>query len=409
MNIHYLAVFLSTTILTCFLFSEATSQKIYIDENISYWYNVNNEVHVAHNVYFDGDSAEIFLEITFNQNRNYDDYFFIYELHKSYHTLDVRDTDTLNVIDHILAIKSNKIYVHFKLPNDERTDIALIKIVNMNTGIDYVYDIPFIEDYNFSTDGLILYDEIGEAPHLESFLNVGEAIQVKSIDEIDGPVYVYYYAQNFDEAVPPMIIEDQEAPKELVIDSTFTIPTNQTFNLENEGLYFFQKDSSSANGIGIRVQDQYFPLVKTFDALLDPLIYMSTRTETEAIREASNPKKAFEDYWIQLVKIPSLASSTVKKYYERVEAANYLFTSFEEGWKSDMGLIYIIYGPPNDVYKSEEIIDWVYNRDLKMPVIRFSFYKVKNVFTDHHYTLMRKKNYDKNWFRSVDLWRKGKK
>ena len=44
-----------------------------------------------------------------------------------------------------------------------------------------------------------------------------------------------------------------------------------------------------------------------------------------------------------------------------------------------MGIIYIIYGPPNDVYKSEEIIDWVYNRDLTMTVVRFSFYKVKNV------------------------------
>jgi hypothetical protein len=74
-----------------------------------------------------------------------------------------------------------------------------------------------------------------------------------------------------------------------------------------------------------------------------------------------------------------------------------------------MGLIYIIYGPPNDVYKSEEIIDWVYNQDLSMPNIRFSFYKVKNVFTDQHYTLLRKKNYDKIWFKSVEMWRDGKK
>jgi GWxTD domain-containing protein len=157
------------------------------------------------------------------------------------------------------------------------------------------------------------------------------------------------------------------------------------------------------------VQDKFFPLAKTFDAVLDPLIYISTRTETEKIRSASNPRQAFEDYWIDMVKIPNLATSTVRQYYERVAAANYLFTTFEEGWKSDMGLIYIVYGPPNDVYKSEEIIDWVYNQDLSMPNIRFSFYKVKNVFTDHHYTLLRKKSYDKNWFKSVELWRDGKK
>jgi GWxTD domain-containing protein len=174
-------------------------------------------------------------------------------------------------------------------------------------------------------------------------------------------------------------------------------------------LYFFQKDSSSADGIGIRVQDRYFPLVKSFDKVLEPLIYISTRTETEQIRNAPDRKAAFEEYWINMVKVPNVATATVSKFYDRVEAANFLFTNFEEGWKSDMGMIYIVYGPPNDVYKSEEIIDWVYSRDLTMPVIRFSFYKVKNVFTHDHYTLLRKKNYESNWFKSVELWRTGKK
>jgi len=385
------------------------AQKIYIDENISYWNDINNEIHVTHNAFIDNDSAHIFMEISFIRGKMYDDYTFIYELHKSYHTLDIQDSDTLDIKKNIVAIKSDKLYAYFKLSNSERTDIAIIKIVNKKTGIDYVYDIPLIDDYNFSTDGLIFYENDGVTPYLNSFINLEDSIQIQSINGHNGPVFVYYYSQYFDEAVPPMIIEDQRAAKELVIDSVFTIQLNDPIVLDKEGLYFFQKDSSSAMGISIRVQDTYFPLVKTFEKVLEPLIYISTRTETDAIRNAPVPKEAFENYWIKLVKIPNLATNTVKKYYERVETANYLFTNFEEGWKSDMGLIYIVYGPPNDVYKSEEIIDWVYNRDLTMPVIRFSFYKVKNVFTDHHYTLLRKKNYDKNWFKSVELWREGKK
>lgn len=385
------------------------AQKIYIDENISYWYNVSNEVHINHNVFFEGDSAHLYLEITFDQGKLFDDYDFIFELHKSYHTLDILASDTLNIEDHIIAIKSDKIFVYFKLPLNDKIDIAIIKVINKKTGIDYNYDVPFIEDYNFSTDGLVFYNEDGTTPYLNSFINKQQTFRLKSIHDFDGPVYVFYYAQYFDEGVPPMIIKDQRTSKELNIDSVFSVQTNDPFMLKKEGLYFFQKDSSSANGIGIRVQDPYFPLVKTFDKVIEPLIYISTRSETDAIRNADDPKEAFDNYWIKLTKIPSLATSTVHKYYERVEAANYLFTNFEEGWKSDMGLIYIIYGPPNDVYKSEEIIDWVYNRDLTMPVVRFSFYKVKNVFTDSHYTLLRKKNYDKNWFKSVELWRKGKK
>lgn len=405
----YKQFFILIIVALFFHFGKTYGQKIYIDENISYWYNVSNEVHLNHNVFFEGDTAHVYLEITFNQGKLFDDYDFIYEFHKSYHTLDILAFDTLNIKDHIVAIKSNQIFAHLKLPHNDNTDIAVIKVINKKTGIDNNYDIPFIEDYNFSTDGLIFYNEDGTTPYLKSFINKQQTFQLKSVDDFKGPVYVFYYAQYFDEAVPPMIIKDQRTSKELKIDSVFSVQTDDPFILKKEGLYFFQKDSSSANGIGIRVQDPYFPLVKTFDKVLEPLIYISTRTETDAIRNAQNPNEAFEAYWLKLTKIPSLATSTVRQYYERVEAANYLFTSFEEGWKSDMGLIYIIYGPPNDVYKSEEIIDWVYNRDLTMPVVRFSFYKVKNVFTDQHYTLLRKKNYDKNWFKAVELWRKGKK
>ena len=384
-------------------------QKIYIDENIAYWNNVNNEIHVNHNVYFENEVAHIYLEIIFNSGESFDKYDYTYELHESYHTLNINEFDTLDIQNYIIARKSHSIFCKIDLPRDNKTDIAVIRIINKKTGIDYTYDIPFIEDYNFSSDGLIIYNNDGTIPLLKSFLSKQESIQIKSMNEFSGPVFVYYYAQYFDEAVPPMIIEDQRAAKELVIDSTFIVKIDDPFMLQKEGLYFFQKDSSSAKGISIRVQDQFFPLVKTFDKVLEPLIYISTRTETNEIRNAVNQQEAFEKYWINMVKVPSLATSTVKLYYDRVEAANYLFTNFEEGWKSDMGMIYIIYGPPNDVYKSEEIIDWVYNRDLTMPVVRFSFYKVKNVFTDHHYTLLRKKNYDKNWFKSVELWRDGKK
>ena len=384
-------------------------QKIYIDENIAYWNNVNNEIHVNHNVYFENEVAHIYLEIIFKSGASFDKYDYTYELHESYHTLNINEFDTLDIQNYIIARKSHSIFCKIDLPRDNKTDIAVIRIINKKTGIDYTYDIPFIEDYNFSSDGLIIYNNDGTIPLLKSFLSKQESIQIKSMNEFSGPVFVYYYAQYFDEAVPPMIIEDQRAAKELVIDSTFTVKIDDPFMLQKEGLYFFQKDSSSAKGISIRVQDQFFPLVKTFDKVLEPLIYISTRTETNEIRNAVNQQEAFEKYWINMVKVPSLATSTVKLYYDRVEAANYLFTNFEEGWKSDMGMIYIIYGPPNDVYKSEEIIDWVYNRDLTMPVVRFSFYKVKNVFTDHHYTLLRKKNYDKNWFKSVELWRDGKK
>jgi GWxTD domain-containing protein len=227
---------------------------------------------------------------------------------------------------------------------------------------------------------LTLYEEDGTTPHLQPFVSINQPLILTSILPYFSAVHCFYYSHQFDEAVPPMVIEDQRAAKSLTIDSVFSVRLDEKFTLRKEGLYFFQKDSTTANGIAIRVQNEHYPLAKTFENVLAPLIYISTRSETDQIRSAPNQKEAFENYWIELVKIPKLASSTVRQYYEGVEGANFLFTSYKEGWKSDMGLIYTIYGPPNDVYKSEEIIDWVYNQDLTMPNIRFSFYRVKNVF-----------------------------
>ena len=39
----------------------------------------------------------------------------------------------------------------------------------------------------------------------------------------------------------------------------------------------------------------------------------------------------------------------MEEYYRRVHYANEHFTSFQPGWKSDMGMIYILFGAPDDV------------------------------------------------------------
>ncbi len=408
MKIHKITILLFLC-LTIFSAKELLGQKVFIDENIKYWYGVNTDLHLNHNLFADRDSTYIILEVNFNNGKLFDDYHYISELHKSYHVLEIQQKDTIDIRNHVIAIKANKIFVKLTMPIAAGSDLALIRLTDKKTGIDYVYDIPLIKGYNFSSDGLIFYNEDGETPYLDDFASIQQTLSLKSVNEYTRPVFCFYYSHYFDEALPPMVEEDTRAGKDLVIDSVFMVSLNQPLTFTKEGLYFFQKDSSSSDGLAIRVQDSFFPLVKTIDQILAPLIYISTRTETDRIRNSPNPRQAFEEYWINMVKIPNLATSSVRQYYERVEAANYLFTTFKEGWKTDMGLIYIVFGPPNDVYKSEEIVDWVYNQDLTMPTIRFSFYKVKNVFTDHHYTLLRKKNYDNTWFKSVENWRKGKK
>ena len=37
-------------------------------------------------------------------------------------------------------------------------------------------------------------------------------------------------------------------------------------------------------------------------------------------------------------------------YYRRVRFANEEFTQYKDGWKTDRGMIYILFGPPNQVF-----------------------------------------------------------
>ena len=53
-----------------FQLQSVVGQKVFIDENISYWNDINNEVHVDHSVFFDEDSAHIIMEISFTKGKN---------------------------------------------------------------------------------------------------------------------------------------------------------------------------------------------------------------------------------------------------------------------------------------------------------------------------------------------------
>ncbi|MPN51542.1 hypothetical protein SDC9_199190 [bioreactor metagenome] len=85
--------------------------------------------------------------------------------------------------------------------------------------------------------------------------------------------------------------------------------------------------------------------------------------------------------------------------------ANRLFTSYTEGWQTDRGMIYIVFGPPNIVYRSDDTESWIYGEENNFFSITFTFNKVKNIFCDNDYILQRAPVYKDNWFRAVDIWR----
>lgn len=97
-------------------------------------------------------------------------------------------------------------------------------------------------------------------------------------------------------------------------------------------------------------------------------------------------------------------------YYHRVEEANKLFSNFKDGWKTDMGMVYILFGPPFYQTKSLNEINWAYSYDLTAPEYNFVFERNKSrsdVYPFEHYVLQRDNKYFQIEYKVRQLWLSG--
>jgi GWxTD domain-containing protein len=163
----------------------------------------------------------------------------------------------------------------------------------------------------------------------------------------------------------------------------------------------------------LSVKGPAFPRLATLAELVDALDYIAYPREMEFITAGETPqerRRRFDAFWGALVADRRVASNLLRLYYERVEEANLLFTSYKPGWKTDRGMIYVIFGAPDYV---EETIDgqvWYYGYGEQNPASTFTFERTDyygNQSPFGHYVLVRQPVYEQAWARAVDRWREG--
>lgn len=110
--------------------------------------------------------------------------------------------------------------------------------------------------------------------------------------------------------------------------------------------------------------------VLDFDKAVDQLIYIARDAELQYIRESKSTeekKKRFLEFWAK--RDPDLQTSRnelMEEYYQRVDFANKNFSHYLEGWKTDMGMVYIRFGGPENIerhpfdYNSKPYEIWFY-------------------------------------------------
>lgn len=234
---------------------------------------------------------------------------------------------------------------------------------------------------------------------LSGFVNVNQEV---SLQLPEGNGIATYYNDDFPPAAPAFSETQARVAKKMKQDSIFPIVSGQSFKVSKPGLYLFQKDTASSEGIAIRSQDDY-PRLSRIESIADPLIYVCTKTEYDKLKAAKGDKKAFDRIILTITNDAERARNFMRSYFRRVELANQYFTSYKEGWKTDRGMIYIVFGMPDEVFKFPEREVWNYKTSTYKG--SFTFAKSATIFDPDNFVLIRGKKYQDPWYQVVDLWR----
>lgn len=153
----------------------------------------------------------------------------------------------------------------------------------------------------------------------------------------------------------------------------------------------------------IPVFSEQYPELSLQDSIY-AMVYILTRKEFKFLNKIQ--KKAYLNFiWSGFDEESKMNLKAL--YFKRVHEANKWFYAYKEGWKTDKGMIYIIFGKPDAITIYPNYEDWFYeNTQLNTTPVFFRFVKKKekNVIS---YQLERNIQFYERWQDAVDAWRNG--
>jgi len=417
-----LAVAGLTFLVTCT--SQKSVQKSTVSSNVAFLYNPSSSpLHPEFTVYHEGnDYSKLYLkifpvELLFNQANKEGTY--QSRLQVRYESREIIDKTESDIIDDsatiVFNLKMNEIKNAFVTSIDFKSDLQkkyLLKIYTTdllrNKGtVNYIVidrsTANTAQNYRVTSagTGVPSFDRIFKSSEIfRTQYNTGNVDQV----------IVKYFENDFPLPRPPVTNLLSPRPDFIAIaDSIYSYNVSDTTNyiLPMEGMYHIQVDPAQPEGMSVYNFGENFPRVNTVEEMIAPLAYLMSAIEFNELASQTNKKLAIDNFWLESAGNADRARELIRIYYNRVFFANYYFSSYKEGWKTDRGMMFIIYGPPNNLRKSALSENWTYYRKRSREPLRFTFNKVDNPYTDNDYLLQR--NFVNSlWVQAVRDWRSGK-
>jgi len=246
-------------------------------------------------------------------------------------------------------------------------------------------------------------------PKFMRFFLTGEKFNVQYRDKGVDSIYVDYF-NPVNELPRPPITATSDYTMNYSPDTTYVFPMVDTvdYDLRMEGMYLIKIDRDRDEGLTLFNFGSSFPEVKTPRELMEPIFYLATLAEYRDLRTQSNRKLAVDEFWIKLGNSIEKSRELIRIYYNRVIYSNLYFSSNKEGWKTDQGMIFILFGPPTRIQMTGNGESWYYFAKRKSKVVEFKFEREQDAFSDQN--MMWKKTSESQTYRNeaIRSWRNGK-
>ena len=152
----------------------------------------------------------------------------------------------------------------------------------------------------------------------------------------------------------------------------------------------------------------HFPVMRDVEEMIRATRYIATRDEYRTMREARDLKKALDTFWMQFSGSAEEARNLIRTYYGRVHEANVHFSGLREGWRTDRGMVMVVFGHPDRTRRDRYGETWIYGEegDINALIFRFSRRPAGDDF--NVLELERYPGFRSPWEAMVSSWRRGK-
>jgi len=92
--------------------------------------------------------------------------------------------------------------------------------------------------------------------------------------------------------------------------------------------------------------------VADLDLAIRQMRYIANKKDLKKMMDATTDRKrwAFVEFWRRVDPSPGTEQNELlDEYYRRINYANTSFGGFQEGWKTDRGMVFVLFGAPNDI------------------------------------------------------------